>query len=353
MRESVCVACLLAVSIALGACDRGHFAEGFPVDAEYRRELFEQVEPTPVDILFIIDTSCSMEDEQESLAANFPAFIDFFAEADLPFRLGITSTNVHEPDSEGLDGRLNGEPRWLEPDTPNLEDKFFEHAFMGIDEHHSDEKGLHASYQALEVRIDDTNADFIRSWANLAIIILSDEPDFSTISEPTSSDFTDADTFVAWLDGYKDTPEQSQLSALVGISPDGLDDPEGCVHPWADEEDDQGNGNGWGGNGGEGAMRGDGYLEAAIATGGATHSLCSDDWGAMLGHLGLTTAGLLDTFTLSEIPEEGTIRVEVGGVYNTDWVWDADANALTFGSYETLPRPGESIAVEYHVPEAE
>jgi len=341
---------LAAATVALAGCDRGQFAEGFPVDNEYRQEIFEQVQPVPVDILFIVDTSCSMQDEQASLAENFPNFIDFFADEELPFRIGLTSTNIDEEDSEGLDGALNGEPRWLEPDTPDLEAEFFDNAYMGIDEGHSDEAGLHAAYVALQERIENVNADFIRSWANLSIIVLSDEADFSTKGEPGSEDFTGAEAFSEWLDGYKDTPEQSQLSALVGISPDGIDDPAGCIHPGSDGE---GGGGPGGHNNGEGADRGDGYLEAAVATGGATHSLCSDDWGAMMGHLGLTTAGLLDTFTLSDAPIERTIRVQVGGTNNSDWVWDADANALTFLSYDTLPRPGETVSVTYRVPEPE
>ncbi|MCP4869244.1 MAG: hypothetical protein GY898_11060 [Proteobacteria bacterium] len=331
--------------LASTGCDRGQFAEGFATDNEFRQESFEQVEAVPVDILFVVDTSCSMADEQEALAENFPQFIEFFADEVLPFRIGITSTNINDPDSDGLDGALNGDPRWLEPDTPNFEAKFFEHALMGIDEGHGDEAGLHAAYVALEERIDDVNADFIRDWANLSIIVVSDEPDFSTRGAPNSGEFTDADAFAPWLDGYKDTPEASQLSALVGISEDGIDAPDGCLHPWANPQDNHN------GNGGEGAERGDGYLEAAIATGGATHSLCSEDWGEMMGHLGLTTAGLEDTFVLSEVPLLHTLRVSVGGVHNIDWVWDAEANAVTFVSYETLPRPGETVAVEYHVPE--
>ena len=337
------LALLLLTVPCLTACDRGDFARGFGVDEEYRLETFEQVDPVPVDILFVIDTSCSMTDEQQALAENFPEFIAFFVGETLPFRIGVTSTNVDEADSPaGLDGALNGEPRWLEPDTPNLEEKFFEHAFMGIDEGHSDERGLHAAYVALEERIADVNADFVRDWANLAIIVVSDEADYGTIGAPDSLDFTQAEDFAPWLDAYKETPEESQLSALVGISDNGIDDPNGCLHPASDPSQE-----------GQGADRGTGYLEAAQLTGGSTHSICSEDWGAMLGHLGLTTAGLLDTFVLSEVPEPGTLKVEVGGVRNTDWVWDAEANAITFLSYDTLPRPGETIACEYHVPPTE
>lgn len=350
MRRASVVLIVSALFASTG-CDRGQFAEGFATDTEFRQESFEQVDAVPVDILFVIDTSCSMTDEQVALSDNFPSFIDFFTDDVVPFRIGVTSTNINDPDSDGLDGALNGDPRWLEPDTPNLEEKFVEHAFMGIDEGHGDEAGMHAAYVALEERVDDVNAEFIRAWANLAVIVVSDEPDFSTRGEEASGEFTDADAFAAWLDAYKDTPEASQMSALVGISEDGIDDPGGCVHPWADPED-SGNGNGpGGGNGGEGAERGDGYLEAAIATGGSAHSICTGDWGAMMGHLGLTTAGLLDTFVLTEVPLLNTLRVSVGGSNNTDWVWDAEANAVTFTSYETLPRPGETVAVEYHVPE--
>ncbi len=50
-----------------------------------------------VDILFVIDNSGSMAEEQARLARNFPAFIDSLDEMGADYRIGITTTDVAHP----------------------------------------------------------------------------------------------------------------------------------------------------------------------------------------------------------------------------------------------------------------
>jgi hypothetical protein len=56
-----------------------------------------------VDILFIIDNSGSMAEEQARLAKNFPTFIDALAGMGADYRIGITTTDVAHPGC-GADG---------------------------------------------------------------------------------------------------------------------------------------------------------------------------------------------------------------------------------------------------------
>jgi hypothetical protein len=316
---------------ALG-CDGSEFADGFRTADAFQREAWVQVDPSPVDILWVVDTSCSMIDEQEALATNFPGFTEFFLESGVQFRLAVTSTNVGEDGTVGLDGAIND--GWLDEGFEDLQEQWVTRALMGIDEGHSKEKGLHAAWTALEELGESTNAGFVRAEANLAVVVVSDEPDYSTLGQSGSADFIGSDEFSVWLDGFKDDPERSQLSAIVGVSPDGVDSPDGC-------NQEEGNQHG------AGAYRGTGYLEAVAATEGVWQSICSDDWSEMLRYLGLLTAGLQDTFVLSKTAYPISIEVTVGGARVLDWEFDLASNSVTFISSETLPRPGQVIEIEY------
>jgi len=63
-----------------------------------------------VDILFVIDNSGSMAEEQARLARNFPAFIDSLDNMGADYRIGITTTDVAHPgctkDASPEDGGL-------------------------------------------------------------------------------------------------------------------------------------------------------------------------------------------------------------------------------------------------------
>jgi len=326
--------------VAMLGCDSNNdFDQGFRIDEDFRREYFLQPEPQDVDVLWVVDTSCSMLDEQEALATNGPNFFEFFVEADVPFHIGATSTNVDEDQTVGLDGRLSGEPGFLTMDTPDLGSAFLDRTLLGIDDQHRFEKGLHAAWTALEVLGDTDNAGFLRDHANLAVIIVSDEPDFSETDMGQAENWTVWQDFVPWLNEFKgaDSEQQTQLSAVVGIGVEGFDDPEGCnLDPEAEH---------WG----EGALRGDGYLEAARATGGSYQSICTDNWATVLSRMALTSAGLADTFELDEQPVPSTIAVEVNGRSETRWTYKPDVNGVYFTELSAIPRSGEQVTVKYRV----
>ncbi|MCO4769112.1 MAG: hypothetical protein KDA24_03725 [Deltaproteobacteria bacterium] len=327
----------------LSGCTLDDFNRGFRGTDTQRIEYFEQLEPSTADVLWVIDTSCSMEDEQAALAANFPSFIEFFVERQLAFNLAVTSTNIGEEDSQGLDGVMVGEPKVITEADPEPGQLFVDRALMGIDDNHSDEKGLTAAYEAIEVLGGTVNSGFLRSSAHLAVIVVSDEPDYSEREQSAGEDVVEWEEFADWMNELKGPTGQrmADLSVIVGVSPDGFDDPEGCNQP---------EGGGGGPAGGDGADRGDGYLEAALATGGTIGSICEEDWGDLLGRVGLRAAGLLDAFELTEVPHLETLTVRV----NTNTVWDWEYyevdNTIRFTKLDTLPRPGDRIEIEYHVP---
>ncbi len=50
-------------------------------------------DPPPVDVLFVVDNSGSMEQEQTKLAANFATFIQYFIDLELDFQLAVVTTD--------------------------------------------------------------------------------------------------------------------------------------------------------------------------------------------------------------------------------------------------------------------
>jgi len=336
--------------LLLSSCKADDFARGFASNPGQRQDEWQQPVASQVDVLFVIDTSCSMEDEQEALAASGPSFTDFFMDSGIPLHIGATSTNVFEDDTEGLDGALAGDPIFISEETPDLEQAFTDLTNMGIDFNHRREKGLHAAWVALEELGDTTNAGFEREDANLVVIIVSDEPDLSATDDETADDWINWEDFSDWLDEYKgpDTAHRTQLSAIVGISEDGIDDLEnGC------NQNEDGDG---GQSDTQGAKRGDGYLEAAVKTEGAYQSICTEDWGLVLSRMGLRAAGLMDTFVLSDIPVQESIEMTVSGQPENRWtlVVEQDENgptsaALYFEDPGAIPQAGAQVVVEYRV----
>ena len=60
-----------------------------------------KVRKPPLDILFVIDASGSMSDDQKALVDNFDVFIDSFLELDVDFKIGIISCgNSNNRDTE-------------------------------------------------------------------------------------------------------------------------------------------------------------------------------------------------------------------------------------------------------------
>ena len=165
-----------------------------------------------VDILFVIDSSPSMLDEQAALTASFPLMMDALAtlQGGLPnVHIGVVTTDMGTQASNGMtgpgigsgpgscmgtgdDGVLrhnsaalggatfisdidNGDGTRMVNYTGNLRDVFTDIASVGANGC-GFEQPLAAVRRAIET---PANVGFIRPDANLAIIVLSDEDDCS------------------------------------------------------------------------------------------------------------------------------------------------------------------------------
>ncbi|MCK6516304.1 lamin tail domain-containing protein [Myxococcota bacterium] len=89
----------LVMALALGACTENNF---------YRQEhtdVFQQTRRNTVDVLLVVDNSCSMVEEQNKLASNFQAFIQFFQGVDVDYQIGVITT---DNEAAEFSGRLVG-----------------------------------------------------------------------------------------------------------------------------------------------------------------------------------------------------------------------------------------------------
>ncbi|NVB80412.1 MAG: VWA domain-containing protein [Kofleriaceae bacterium] len=165
-------------------------------------------ECSKMDIIFVVDNSGSMEEEQSNLATNFPMFaqvLENYTTSDgqpLDYRVAITTTGrdisytvtsgpISLPFNEhgengAFQNNCNSTKRWLERTDPNMAQTLACRADVGI-EGPGIEMPLLMTKWALADRVqDNTNAGFLRDDALLAVVILTDEDDAST----TANNFT-------------------------------------------------------------------------------------------------------------------------------------------------------------------
>jgi len=145
-----------------------------------------------MDILFVIDNSGSMSEEQTNLAENFPKFIEVlnaFQGGSLDYRVGVTTTSFPTElfgimVGTGEEGALlktdSMTKAWLERTDPDVAQTFTKLATVGVDGS-GQEQQLRAARAAITERVTDgSNKDFLREDALLAVVILTDEDDGSS-----------------------------------------------------------------------------------------------------------------------------------------------------------------------------
>lgn len=235
-----------------------------------------QVPQPAVDVLFVIDNSCSMDAEQQRLARNFPIFMDYMATSGTDYHIGVISTDNTSPSAGQLQS-ANGH-RWIDTDTPNPSSVFSQMALLGTGGS-IDESGRSTAYTALELNADHpANTGFEREDAELHLIFISDEDDASTNDPISRSEWR------TWLRNRKATPEAVRAHGLIW--------PTGASCP-------------------DGFSEGTTYERYAAWTDGIIGNICDPSWDAFLDQLGLLTAGLKTEFFLADLPQLDPWSIQV------------------------------------------
>ncbi|MBN2359145.1 MAG: choice-of-anchor D domain-containing protein, partial [Deltaproteobacteria bacterium] len=126
-------------------------------------DVYVQRERPTIDILFVVDNSGSMQQEQQSLAQNFTAFIQFTSELDIDYHIGVTTTDTARSDAGALVAPVIANTGPGATSDPIGE--FIAAVNVGTNGS-ATEKGLHAAVLALtEPLVETANAGFLRDTA--------------------------------------------------------------------------------------------------------------------------------------------------------------------------------------------
>lgn len=235
-------------------------------------ETFAQAEVSRIDILWVVDNSRSMVEEQQNLSENLVSFFRFLDEGDVDYQIAVTTT-----DAVSGGGAFVGSPQILTPATSAVLESFQANIQVGTTGS-ALEQGLAASLAAFE-----RNPGFLRPDAHLFVIFVSDEDDRS---------FGELRYYWRVFEQLKGVgnEEKVSLSAIVG-PPNDETGAGGCQSE-----------NGL-------AEAGDRYVNLASETGGLWGSICDPSFATTLETLGGAAVGLKRKFFLANVPDPETLAI--------------------------------------------
>jgi hypothetical protein len=314
---------------------------GGGTDKTRQTDAFVQLPAPRVDVLFVIDDSFSMGDDQERLRQELPKVVEIATTWGQDYHLGITTTDTLQ-----VRGNFQGVPRFADPTTPIS--TFSENMLVGTAGYYI-EQGLEAAYLALYNRNARTdipcqvavpgqcprddgegvalicvegfcsgrNYGFLRDDAELAVIIVSDEED----SSPQTVNW--------YVNRFADL---KRPNSGVGVTVHSVIVPAaGCL----------------GGFGTPGTR----YVQTSEALNGAIISICAPDFSAEFERVARRTFGLKDRFYLTLPPEPESIAVKVrGAVCTTGWNFNIATGAVVFDEDAScFPQFDDEVEIAYDV----
>ena len=278
--------------------------------AEEVTEEFRVPDDVAIDVLFVIDNSGSMSDDQRLLADNFEDFIaSALADDELDVQIGVTTTDVIS--EGGAAGALVGSPPIL---SAQDQDALAQRVLVGVDGTGL-ELGLEAMRLALEI---PDNAGFIRSDAALAVIFVTDEEDAGAVPQilPDPALSRSPEEYIALLEARK---AGSVLNAPVLVS---------AVLP---------------------AGGGNRYRAVVDHFSGVALDITDPNWGERLSEIGVETFALSRSFSLGSAPRAGTVVVSVDGVPTNAFTIDAARRAIVLNA----SAPGGADVVITYLPQCQ
>jgi hypothetical protein len=329
MRSLAPTTLLLAASLA--GCANEH--DIHVMDFE---DSFYQAGTDMVDMLWVVDDSNSMANEQFKVAEGFEQFIFAMglAEDAVDFHLGVVTTDMDE-DYEDR-GLLVGDPAYLTRDDDYLPE-FMQRVQVGT-QGSDKERGLQAAYHALtDADALDYNDGFLRGEAVLALIFVSDENDCSddnfltddmagSLCYDINDKLTSTAEYIRRFQAIKGIGGRVVASTIVG--PEVAD---GCDESWPGKR----------------------YMTLANELDGVNGNICDADYNAVMDDIGSRITAPQRTFYLSYSPVQESLVVyvddeEIVGDDRLGWVYDDEFVSVGFdGDY--VPEFGSSITIQYDI----
>ena len=310
-----------------------------------------------LDVLWIVDSSGSMSEEQTYLGQNFSSFISGLAATPADFQTAVTTTDICQDqipadlaerrcpvDAGGsaathLRGGFVGTAgrKVLKKGDTDLVSKFRSYTNVGVNGS-GFEHGLKAAQLAVQKSLSGENQALVRTDSFLSVIVVSDEEDDSIGMWMTDGSnghnyhnegitnfkFTDQD-FIGYMNGAVGAGKYS-VSAITGTR-----EANGSLctsaHSRPFEEGTQ-------------------YIHAAQKTGGIVQSICEPDWSKVLTKIAQDLPGQITQLTLEGAVVPQTIRVLVNGQVSNDWTYVEASRAVKFNAGK-VPPPGAAIQATY------
>ncbi len=283
----------------------------------------KEIAPAALDVLLVIDDSCSMVEEQASLAEAFRKLSGELASSALDWRVGVITTDVDSSQRRGRLVSLRDGSRWVERGDVGLESAYADLVDVGTDGA-AEEAPFEAMLLATvdpdpEVRVH--NEGFRRYEADLYVLVVSDEDDQSTTLTP--ADIRDA------LVDYAGPGRTVRFGAISGPLP------LGC--------------RGLGGD----AVASPRFLNLVSLLNGSWMSICEFDYSPVFDFL---TSAPSQFITASQTPVLSSLRlsyrpaaVRAGWVLTrgVEWFWDANARAAVLD--EAHAKEPAEVVLSYSV----
>ncbi len=260
-------------SNALGKREQMITHQGVGVATGNKIDIFEQEEISKADILFVIDNSCSMIEEQTGMADNAESFIDGLMDAGVDFEISVITTDSHVPVAPSI--------------TPDSVDPVgdLSRAVSVGNGGDATEMGQEMSKLALDPLRGTIQP---REDAALSVVVVSDEDDFSPLTE------------LEYYDFFLSIKEEELFFFHSVVSLDF-----GC-----------------------GTDEGDRYIDQSNLTGGMYLDICSP-WGDNLNTIANSNYIVATQYPLSEVAVPGSIEVFLDGVpLKKGWHFDVGSNSV-------------------------
>jgi hypothetical protein len=292
-----------------------------------------------IDVLFVVDNSSSMGDDQTNLTANFRPFIQKFQLQGYDFHIGVTATDAWKATVEGRttmaklkDGLTTPKSGYpiITNSTPDIEGAFLINAKTGT-AGSGDERAFSSFKDAL---LSTLNAGFRRDEAFLAVVIVSDEDDFSNNTSTATTNYSSpglhtVQSYVDFLSSYTNstsTYKRFSTSAIYTVD--------------AACRTSKGSG-----------RVGVRYKQLIDATEGISGSICDTSFATSLQLIAGRISELSTQFYLGREPVPSSIRVWVNDVeilenVSNGWTYHSDTNSIRFHG-SAIPPQDAKIRVSF------
>lgn len=261
-----------------------------------------------IDILMVMDNSCSMAPKQAALARSAKDMLSALQANKISYHIGVVTTDTS---TRVQGGCLYGSTKYITNKTANAVTTLEKNLQPGT-RGSAIEKGLEASELALSTKLlndPKCNKGFLRPNANLEIIYFSDEPDQSPKKVLD---------YIASLKAVKAKSTGGvKASAIVGPPPRGCRSTIGS------------------------ASQAPRYWQVSKTLGGTQQSICAHNAADIFKKM---NASRKKAFALRYKPIVKTIVVKVNGNFARNWTYDAKSNAVVFS---TAPAAGAKITIAY------